>query len=45
MNETVVHVEVEVNPTEDLEKVKLAVENILEQQSLMLNPEHGDNCS
>jgi len=28
MNETVVHVEVEVNPTEDLEKVKLAVENI-----------------
>ena len=28
MNETLVHVEVEVNPTEDLEKVKLAVENI-----------------
>lgn len=28
MNEIVVHVEVEVNPTEDLEKVKLAVENI-----------------
>jgi predicted RNA binding protein with dsRBD fold (UPF0201 family) len=28
MNETVVHVEVEVNPTEDLEKVKLAVESI-----------------
>jgi predicted RNA binding protein with dsRBD fold (UPF0201 family) len=28
MNETVVHVEVEVNPTEDLERVKLAVENI-----------------
>ena len=28
MNEIMVHVEVEVNPTEDLEKVKLAVENI-----------------
>jgi predicted RNA binding protein with dsRBD fold (UPF0201 family) len=28
MNEIFVHVEVEVNPTEDLEKVKLAVENI-----------------
>jgi predicted RNA binding protein with dsRBD fold (UPF0201 family) len=28
MNEIVVYVEVEVNPTEDLEKVKLAVENI-----------------
>jgi len=28
MNKTAVHVEVEVNPTEDLEKVKLAVENI-----------------
>jgi predicted RNA binding protein with dsRBD fold (UPF0201 family) len=28
MNETLVHVEVEVNPTEDLEKVKRAVENI-----------------
>jgi predicted RNA binding protein with dsRBD fold (UPF0201 family) len=28
MNEIAVHVEVEVNPTEDLEKVKLAVENI-----------------
>jgi predicted RNA binding protein with dsRBD fold (UPF0201 family) len=28
MNETVVHVEVEVNLTEDLEKVKRAVENI-----------------
>ena len=28
MNEIVVHVEVEVNPTEDLEKVKRAVENI-----------------
>jgi len=28
MNKTVVHIEVEVNPTEDLEKVKLAVENI-----------------
>ena len=28
MNKIVVHVEVEVNPTEDLEKVKLAVENI-----------------
>ena len=28
MNEIVVHIEVEVNPTEDLEKVKLAVENI-----------------
>ena len=28
MNEIVVHVEMEVNPTEDLEKVKLAVENI-----------------
>jgi predicted RNA binding protein with dsRBD fold (UPF0201 family) len=28
MNEIVVHVEVEVNPTEDVEKVKLAVENI-----------------
>jgi len=28
MNEIVVHVEVEVNPTEDLEKVKLAVESI-----------------
>jgi predicted RNA binding protein with dsRBD fold (UPF0201 family) len=28
MNETLVHVEVEVNPTEDLEKVKQAVENI-----------------
>ena len=28
MNELAVHVEVEVNPTEDLEKVKLAVENI-----------------
>jgi predicted RNA binding protein with dsRBD fold (UPF0201 family) len=28
MNEIVVHVEVEVNPTEDLQKVKLAVENI-----------------
>jgi predicted RNA binding protein with dsRBD fold (UPF0201 family) len=28
MNELVVHVEVEVNPTEDLEKVKRAVENI-----------------
>jgi len=28
MNEIVVHVEVEVNPTEDLEKVKQAVENI-----------------
>ena len=28
MNELVVHVEVEVNPTEDLQKVKRAVENI-----------------
>jgi predicted RNA binding protein with dsRBD fold (UPF0201 family) len=28
MNEIVVHVEVEVNPTEDLEKVKWTVENI-----------------
>ena len=28
MNEIVLHVEVEVNPTEDLEKVKRAVENI-----------------
>ena len=28
MNEIAVHIEVEVNPTEDLEKVKLAVENI-----------------
>lgn len=28
MNEIVVHVEVEVNPTEDLEKIKRAVENI-----------------
>jgi len=28
MNKIAVHVEVEVNPTEDLEKVKLAVENI-----------------
>ena len=28
MNKTAVHVEVEVNPTEDLEKVKLAVEDI-----------------
>jgi len=28
MDEIVVHVEVEVNPTEDLEKVKRAVENI-----------------
>ena len=28
MNKIVVHVEVEVNPTEDLEKVKQAVENI-----------------
>jgi len=28
MNEIVVHVEVEVNPTEDLEKIKQAVENI-----------------
>ena len=28
MNELAVHIEVEVNPTEDLEKVKLAVENI-----------------
>jgi predicted RNA binding protein with dsRBD fold (UPF0201 family) len=28
MNNIVVHVEVEVNPTEDLEKVKKAVENI-----------------
>lgn len=28
MNEIVVHVEVEVNPTEDLEKVKQAVENM-----------------
>jgi predicted RNA binding protein with dsRBD fold (UPF0201 family) len=28
MNEAAVHIEVEVNPTEDLEKVKLAVENI-----------------
>jgi predicted RNA binding protein with dsRBD fold (UPF0201 family) len=28
MNKTLVHVEVEVNPTEDLEKVKRAVENI-----------------
>jgi predicted RNA binding protein with dsRBD fold (UPF0201 family) len=28
MNEIMVHVEVEVNPTEDLEKVKRAVENI-----------------
>ena len=28
MNEIVVHVKVEVNPTEDLQKVKLAVENI-----------------
>jgi predicted RNA binding protein with dsRBD fold (UPF0201 family) len=28
MNEIVVHVEVEVNPTEDLQKVKRAVENI-----------------
>jgi predicted RNA binding protein with dsRBD fold (UPF0201 family) len=28
MNEILVHVEVEVNPTEDLEKVKLSVENI-----------------
>lgn len=28
MNKIVVHIEVEVNPTEDLEKVKLAVENI-----------------
>jgi predicted RNA binding protein with dsRBD fold (UPF0201 family) len=29
MNDISVHVEVEVNPTEDLEKVKQAVENIL----------------
>ena len=28
MNEIVIHVEVEVNPTEDLQKVKQAVENI-----------------
>ena len=28
MNEIVVHVEVEVNPTEDLQQVKRAVENI-----------------
>ena len=28
MNEIVVHVKVEVNPTEDLEKVKRAVKNI-----------------
>jgi len=28
MNEIVVHVEVEINPTEDLQKVKRAVENI-----------------
>ena len=28
MDEVVVHVEVEVNPTEDLEKIKRAVENI-----------------
>jgi predicted RNA binding protein with dsRBD fold (UPF0201 family) len=28
MNEIAVHIEVEVNPTEDLDKVKLAVENI-----------------
>lgn len=28
MDEVVIHVEVEVNPTEDLEKVKKAVENI-----------------
>jgi predicted RNA binding protein with dsRBD fold (UPF0201 family) len=38
MNETVVHVEAEVNPTEDLEKVKHAVENIFGTVKFKVKP-------
>ena len=38
MNETVVHVEVEVNPTEDLEKVKHAVENMFGAVKFKVKP-------
>jgi hypothetical protein len=38
MDDVVVHVEAEVNPTEDLEKVKLAVENIFGALKFKVKP-------
>ncbi|UCF59312.1 MAG: hypothetical protein JSV15_02565 [Candidatus Bathyarchaeota archaeon] len=43
MDEVDVHVEVEVNPTEDLEKVKKAVENIFGDIEFEVTPEKRDN--
>jgi uncharacterized protein len=38
MDEITIHVEVEVNPTEDVEKVKLAVNNVLGNASITITP-------
>ena len=45
MNDINVNIEVQVNQTEDIEKVKQAVKNIFGlSRHLMSNPKHGDNC-
>ena len=43
MDEVDVHVEVEVNPTEDLEKVKMAVENIFGSVEFEVKPKGWGN--
>ncbi|MDH5462555.1 MAG: hypothetical protein OEX09_10090, partial [Candidatus Bathyarchaeota archaeon] len=43
MDEVDIHVEVEVNPTEDLEKVKKAVENIFGNMEFEATPEKRGN--
>ena len=40
MEEIIVHVETEVNPTEDEDKVKAAVNNILGNASITVKPSH-----
>jgi len=40
MDEIIVHVETEVNPTEDAEKVKAAVTNVLGNASITIKPSH-----
>jgi uncharacterized protein len=38
MDEITIHVEVEINPTEDAEKVKLAVHNVVGNASITITP-------
>ena len=45
MEEIVVHVEAEVNPTEDEDKVKAAVNNILGNASITIKPSHNTSSS